>query len=456
MDRKILALLVQLGSPKSPSTGDVKAYLRDFLGNPRVVDLPSWFWKPFLTLVVLPLRSPKSARLYQHIWDGKEFPLTKYTDSFSRKVDEYCRDSLAVRPCYLLSPREPEQALSHWAQRAEEWDKILLVPQFPQYSDSTTASALDEWEKALANRQKTSPVEFIAFKNYHRLRSFIDLSAQKIDRAIENDPVDGLVISFHGLPLKNILQKGDPYYLHCRETFELLRERVQSLPREKMYCTFQSRFGRGEWLGPATDDFVCERISQKGDHKLAVYAPSFVADCLETRDELGRELQHLAKESGGEILLVDCLNDDDDWAKAYGDYLLALTEGNGQDLCYPAPDVDDPVAELKTKARWNPLDKTRKVHHQSGLSHPLSRPHWIFHYLSPLSGPGKILPGSRSGKFFAGSFFKFCGLGGTALFPTLFAPYHGGPLRSGHGLPVLPLAIYGLALLGGCLRSLGT
>ena len=365
MDKKTLVLLVQLGSPKSPSVGDVRAYLKEFLGNPRVVDLPSWLWGPFLRLVVLPLRSPKSARLYQRIWDGAEFPLTKYTDSFARKVDEFCGESLVVRPCYLLSPREPRQGLFHWAQRGEEWAKVLVVPQFPQYSDSTTAVVFDEWERALASREGEGSFEFAIFKDYHRLRSFIDLSAQKIDRAIGEDRkqgrlVDGLVVSFHGLPLKNILQKGDAYYVHCRETFELLRDRVQSLPREKMYCTFQSRFGRGEWLGPATDDFVCKHFSQEEDRRLAVYAPSFVADCLETRDELGRELQHVAGESGGEILLVDCLNDDDSWAKAYAEYLLALAREEGEGQCYPHPDIGDPIVELRAKTRWNPLDARAK------------------------------------------------------------------------------------------------
>ena len=329
-----MALLVQIGSPTSPGTKDVKRYLRAFLGNRRVVDSPHpLLWWPLLNFIVLPLRAYKSALLYSRIWDGEEFPLIKFTNSFAHKVDCYLDKDIAVRPCYILSsPSVSEQLNLCIRDGAEEFSKVIVLPQFPQYSEATTALVFDLLCDALRHKVHIPHFEF--FDSYYNLESFIVLSAQKIDRAIRHsqergEVVDGLVLSFHGLPLRRVVEKGDPYHLHCQETFNLIRKRISSVPQEKVYCTFQSRFGREKWLAPATDDFVRERISKQGDCRLAVYAPSFVVDCLETLDELGYELQKEAQRLGGNILFVNCLNDDDQWAVAYAEYLKTLTRGNG-------------------------------------------------------------------------------------------------------------------------------
>ena len=345
MGQKTLVLLVQLGSPKSAKVADVKDYLRQFLGNRRVVDLPPVLWKPLLHGLVLPLRSPKSARRYSRIWNGREFPLVQFTNSFAHKVNHYCADNIEVRPCYLLPVPEFSRHLDDWEPSLRSGGKIIIAPQFPQYSEATTASAYDQWSAALGRRVTIPSMQFIPY--YHRLKSFIDLSAQKIDRtlvqAAANGPqVDGLILSFHGIALRQVQEKNDPYYLHCLETFELIRTRVSSLSPQQIHCTFQSRFGRAPWLGPSTQDFVIKRITQYGARRLALYAPSFVADCLETLDELGCELQACARSQGGELLLVPCLNDDEPWARAYANYLTALAHGEFKEseLCHPPPPIE--------------------------------------------------------------------------------------------------------------------
>ena len=345
--KKTLILLVQLGPPRSPAVDDVRNHLREFLQDPRVLDIGPLVKWPLLNLLVLPSRPKKSAQLYARIWDGEQFPLARITNSFAQKVGDHCPENIEVRPCYLLCPPRFDQHLDYWEQHREEFDKIILAPQFPQYCEATTASVLDQWAKALSRRVVIPPFEFVT--NYHRLKSFVDLSAVKIDQAIQRSGgVDGLVLSFHGLPLRRVIEKKDPYYAHCLESFELIARQVKSISRDKITCTFQSRFGREQWPGPATEDFVQDYFAQNQGKRLAVYAPSFVVDCLETVDELGHELQHSARKNGGEILRVDCLNDDENWAQGYAEYLKTVAEGGDLGACcYPERDQSAELAALK-------------------------------------------------------------------------------------------------------------
>ena len=359
INQKTLALLVQLGAPRSPEIRDVRAYLRKFLGDPRVVDTHPLLWKFILHGLVIPFRPRKTAHLYSRIWDGREFPLVKFTNSFAQKVNHYCGEGHEVRPCYLLSSPGFDEQLDYWEQHKQDFSKILVLMQFPQYCEATTASGYDLWSAALAKRVEIPHFEFVT--SYHRLKSFIDLSAQKIDQAIlqaqgNGRPMEGLVLSFHGIPLRRILYKKDPYYSHCRETFELIRSKVKGLSSEKIHCTFQSRFGKEQWIGPGTDDFIEEQIRKKGGGVWGIYAPSFVVDCLETLDELGHELQGKAQERGGEIILIPCLNDDNSWAKAYAKDIEALGGEREESCSYPpqgqpqTPEISPPPLTPKAKA----------------------------------------------------------------------------------------------------------
>jgi ferrochelatase len=336
--RKAKVVFVQLGSPKSPSTKDVRSFLREFLGDPRVVDLTPWLWKIILYCFVLPFRPAKSARAYARIWDGHSFPLLTITKQFTDKVRKYLpdQDLVEVNHAFLLSnPRVPEVWDSWEDDIKHDRDpatKLLVVPMFPQYSESTIASGADAFFSVLKTRVQLPPFEF--FTNFHTSKVFIDHSVARINQCLssfqENSPVDRLVISFHGIPKRCVIEKKDAYFQHCFETFWLLRQGVKGISPDRVIMTFQSRFGSEEWLTPYTDKTV-EHLMKEGHKRIAVYCPSFVADCLETIDEIGHELAEEAHEWGGEILFIDCLNDDEEWCKDFAHYIHRHVESSAAD-----------------------------------------------------------------------------------------------------------------------------
>lgn len=330
MYRKVKVVIGQLGSPKTPKPSDVRVFLKEFLGDPRVVDLPRFFWWLILNLFVLPFRPKKSGKAYGRIWDGEKFPLIENTKLFADRVSKYLDSNIELDYAFLLSEPKIPTILKNWEE--EDFDnraeKLIVLPQFPQYSESTTASVVDNLGKTLEGAINIPDFEFIG--SYHRLKAFIDLGAKKIQKYLDTNNPDDLIISFHGMPLRRITQKKDEYYLHCFETFKLIVDNLD-FPKDKIHFTFQSRFGSEQWLGPATDTFACELIK---DHskKIAVYCPSFVVDCLETTDEIGNELHEEVTELGGELVFIPCLNDDEDWAKAYAIYINTLVNGNKEEL----------------------------------------------------------------------------------------------------------------------------
>jgi ferrochelatase len=335
--RKTKVVFVQLGSPKSPKVSDVRRFLREFLGDPRVVDLPRWFWNIILYLFVLPFRPAKSARAYSRIWDGANFPLITITEAFTKEVARHLpNDLVEVNHAFLLSTPRVSDVWDAWERDIETQNdpatKLVVVPMFPQYSESTIASGADGFFHELKNRVKLPPFEF--FTDFHRSRAFIDNSVRRIEERLsefkKTAPVDKLVISFHGIPKRRVIQKGDAYYQHCYETFVLLRDRVQELHHDDIVMTFQSRFGSEEWLTPYTDECV-EELIKDGNKRIAVYCPSFVADCLETIDEIGNELKEEAHEWGGEILFIDCLNSDETWCKDFAGLIYRHVEGSGEE-----------------------------------------------------------------------------------------------------------------------------
>lgn len=330
--RKTKIVLVQLGSPKSPKVSDVRSYLKTFLGDRRVVDINPILWWLILNLFVLPFRPKRSAALYSRIWDGTSFPLITITKAFADKVRAFLPGPNAeINHAFLLSPPSVADVWDEWERDIdldqEPATKLLVVPLFPQYSESTIASGADGFFKELEKRVKLPPFEFMT--NFHTAKVFIDHSVAQIDRLLiefkKTAPVDGLIISFHGIPKRRVIQKGDSYFQHCFETYWLIRERVREIHQDQIVMTFQSRFGSEEWLTPYTED-VMEELIEKGQKRLAVYCPSFVADCLETIDEIGTELAEEAHELGGEILFIPCLNDQDQWCQDFSHYLYRHVE----------------------------------------------------------------------------------------------------------------------------------
>lgn len=330
MFKKAKVVIGQLGSPVSTETKDVRSYLKEFLGDPRVVDLPRVFWWLILNLFVLPFRPKKSAKAYSRIWDGQSFPLIENTKDFAAKVSEYLDDNIELNYAFLLSEPRVSTLFKQWEKEDFDTraDRLVVLPQFPQYAESTSASVVDTVGKTFSNAVNIPDFEFVG--SYHKLKAFIDLSAKKIQQTLDEHNPDDLIISFHGIPLRRVLQKKDEYYLHCYETYLLIKERL-NFNQDKVHFTFQSRFGSEQWLGPATDEYAVELV-ENGSKKIATYSPSFVVDCLETTDELGHELTEEIQDAGGEHFFIECLNADIEWAKGYAEYINTYINGNRKEL----------------------------------------------------------------------------------------------------------------------------
>lgn len=334
MDKTLTKIIfVQLGSPKSPRVADVRHFLREFLGDPRVVDLPRFFWNIILYLFVLPLRPFRSARAYARIWNGRSFPLILNTQKFTRQVASSLKLKLGVEVDYVFLLSRPR--FRHLFDRFERslktkdlsvWPtKWLIVPLFPQYSESTSASVFDLFANEAKKRAILPNIQFVT--HFHKSHAFIDNSVemitQKMGQDLNNSQV-ALVISFHGIPKRRVIIKNDPYYFQCFETYMLLKRKL-GLSDDRIFFTFQSRFGSEEWLTPYTEEVV-HSLPAKKYLKTYVYCPSFVADCLETTDEIGTEMKHSAKELGVELIQIPCLNDSNKWSQDFGNYLITLSE----------------------------------------------------------------------------------------------------------------------------------
>lgn len=346
--RKTKVVFVQLGSPKDPTPSALRRYLREFLSDPRVIDINPWLWKLILYGFVLPFRPKKSAKLYARIWDGESFPLITNTADFTDQVREELKHidpdgRVEVNHAFLLSPPFVHDVYDDWEADLKEGvgaTKLLVIPMFPQYSESTIASGIDALGKELSKRVQIPTFEVIT--NFHKTHAFIDNSVRQIDDKLrelaeQGISADHLVISFHGMQKRRIVQKGDVYYRHCYETFRLIVDRLEGLRPDQAVMAFQSKFGSEEWITPYIEDVV-EKLIEDGHTQLVVYSPSFVVDCLETTDEIGHELAKDAAEWGGTIHPVDCLNTDTQWCKDFARYTLTQAEGSAQDkedLEYP-------------------------------------------------------------------------------------------------------------------------
>jgi ferrochelatase len=322
MRNKTKIVLLQLGSPKSPSISDVRSFLREFLSDPRVVDLPGILWKSILYLFILPFRPAKSARLYSRIWNGSSFPLVDNSKKFSSALARKIPSHFEVTDAYIVSSAHPTvtEVWDSWESEALETraSRCLIVPMFPQYSESTTASGMDRWFHELKGRVQIPSFEILT--HFHNSKAFIDSSVKIITEELTKKNVDAFVISFHGIPKRRVTLKKDAYYRHCFETYILIKRFLPKELQDKMHLTFQSRFGSEEWLTPYTENYVGDLI-KNGQKKIAIYCPSFVADCLETIDEINHELREFVRERGGELYYIPCLNDRADWVESFSHFV---------------------------------------------------------------------------------------------------------------------------------------
>lgn len=326
MAEKIKVILGQLGSPQSTKVSDVRKYLKEFLGDPRVVDINPILWKIILNLFVLPFRPKRSAEAYSRIYEKEGFPLVTNTKKVADALRPKLDPNLELNHIFLLSNPRAGEVLDAWEKedvytRAQ---RVLVLPQFPQYSESTIASVVDALGGEFKGRVNLPT--FTVVNSYHRSKAFIDHSVRKIHESLKNHPdMNEIVISFHGIPLRRVLEKKDLYLLHCLETFELIKDKLR--PSIPITMTFQSRFGSEVWLGPYTDEMVMKKV-EGGVKKIGVYCPSFVVDCLETTDEIGNELGHEVKEAQGELVHIPCVNSDPEWIHDYAHFINIYANGS--------------------------------------------------------------------------------------------------------------------------------
>ena len=295
-------LLINLGTPNSPEPGSVRLYLKEFLSDPRVVEIPQLVWQPILRGIILNTRPKKSAHAYRQVWTEEGSPLAAITARQARALAGAFGESVIVD--HAMRYGKPAISERIDALKAQGCDRILIAPLYPQYCAATTATANDEaffhlrrmrWQPAV----RTLPP-------YHDDPAYIAALAARLTEelaALDFEP-EAILASFHGMPQRT-LELGDPYHCHCRKTARLLSEK---LGRE-LLVTFQSRFGRAKWLEPATDTTLAA-LPGRGIRCVAILAPGFSADCLETLEELSIRGRDTFMEAGGShFAYLPCLND---------------------------------------------------------------------------------------------------------------------------------------------------
>lgn len=349
-------VVLDLGSPASPSPKDVKIFLGRFLSDPRVVDRPPLGWGLLLRGLILPLRSRRVAKAYAGIFVDGESPLRRHTRNLAgniRKILEQDSKSILVRHAFIIG--EPSLEIVFNELKEKGCEKIRVIYLFPQRSGATTGSADDAVGEALRlSGMKRDRVECLRY--FYRHPAYIECTAKNIDEHLKAHPAEKLLLSFHGYPLRRIFA-GDTYYQDCLETARLLVERIREIPADHIQICFQSKFGREEWLEPSTSHCLKEFAGQ-GVSQVAVCCPSFLADNLETLYEIDIELKEEFLSAGGrELSLVPCLNAGDEWAKNFSATLARLPVEEQPEL----PQAPPLAVEPKQAYKVEPLSKEAKV-----------------------------------------------------------------------------------------------
>jgi ferrochelatase len=302
---KIGVLLINLGTPNAPEPGAVKLYLREFLSDPRVVEIPQLVWQPILRGIILNTRPKKSAHAYRQVWMEEGSPLAVFTARQAKALQGVFGPGVIVD--HAMRYGQPAIAERLDALQALGCTRILVAPLYPQYCAATTATAVDEVFRHLRHKRSLPAVRTLP--PYHDNPAYIGALAASLRAslaALDFAP-EALIASFHGMPQRT-LELGDPYHCHCRKTARLLSE---AMGRE-LEVAFQSRFGRAKWLEPATDKLLAG-LPGKGVKKIAIFAPGFAADCLETLEELAIRGRDTFLAAGGtDFAYLPCLNDSAD------------------------------------------------------------------------------------------------------------------------------------------------
>jgi len=329
-------LLINLGTPDAPTAKAVRPYLKEFLGDPRVVEIPKPIWWLILNGIILRVRPKKSAAKYATIWTKEGSPLRVHTEKQAALLQGYLGERSKAPLVVDFAMRYGNPAIPSVLRKLKQQNcqRILIIPMYPQYAASSTATAFDIVFDELRRMRNTPALRTI--RNYHDYPGYIKALANNINEYwMKNGRPDKLVMSFHGVP-RYTLEKGDPYHCECHKTGRLLAQQLGLKP-EQYQISFQSRFGKAEWIKPYTAATLVE-LGKQNTRRVDVVCPGFVADCLETLEEIAQEgkedFQHAG---GGEYHYIPCLNENNDWMHALADLALEnlqgwLAEPNATDL----------------------------------------------------------------------------------------------------------------------------
>jgi protoporphyrin/coproporphyrin ferrochelatase len=327
---RVAVLLINLGTPDAPTPRAVRKYLAQFLSDPRVVEIPAFLWQLILRLAILPFRSRASAKKYAQVWMPEGSPLRVYTE---RQVEQlrrlFAANDYHVIVDYAMRYGTPGIPAMLNQLKLEGAERVLLVPMYPQYSSSTTATAFDDAFTAL-KRVRNQP-EIRTIRHYADHPAYIGALAEQVREYWRHHgrpdfaAGDKLVLSFHGVP-KRTMDLGDPYHDQCQQTGSLLAAALALTPVE-CRVTFQSRFGRAEWLQPYTAPTLAE-LGAGGVRRVDVFCPGFTADCLETIEEIGIEVRdEFLKAGGKQFHRIPCVNASPAWIKALGEIVAQHLQG---------------------------------------------------------------------------------------------------------------------------------
>jgi len=300
-------LLIQLGTPDAPKPGAVRRYLKEFLSDPRVVEIPRLAWWPILNGIILNTRPRKSAAKYAQIWTEDGSPLAVYTARQAKMLRGYLGErGLDLEVAHAMRYGNPSIPQVLRELRERNVTRLLVLPLYPQYAGSTTATGMDAVWAELSTWRNLPETRTV--RSFHDYPPYIDALVERVRASwTDEGPPDRLVMSFHGVPRRTLLL-GDPYHCECLVTGRLLAQRL-GLPQDRCLVTFQSRFGRAEWLQPYTDRTL-EKLGREATGRVDVVCPGFVSDCLETLEEISIEGRRTFIEAGGkEFRYIPCLND---------------------------------------------------------------------------------------------------------------------------------------------------
>jgi len=332
---KTCVLLINLGTPDSPSVKDVRRYLREFLNDPRVIDIPAIARFFLMNFVIVPFRAPKSAKIYKELWTEDGSPILFYGRSVQKKLQQVLGNNFEVELAMRYQNPGLDEVLAQMEKK--NYEKIIVVPLFPQYASATTGSIIEKVMKIISKWFIIPEIKIIS--QFYYDEGFINAIIEQAKK-YNIDDYDHILFSYHGLPIRQVDKVyGDGtlckehncedeitdknkycYKATCYATTRLLVEKM-NIPKEKYTVCFQSRLNK-KWMEPFSDKVVIEQ-AKKGAKKLLVFSPAFVSDCLETTIEIGKEYQRLFEEHGGEkIQLVESLNDHPMWIDALKNIVL--------------------------------------------------------------------------------------------------------------------------------------